>query len=77
MHPPGHSIHDLGGCRMGADPAKSVLNQYNQSHDIKNLFVVDGSSFVTPGSQNPTLTIMSLGMRAMDYLADEVKKGNV
>ena len=77
MHPPGHSIHDLGGCRMGADPAKSVLNQYNQSHDIKNLFVVDGSSFVTPGSQNPTLTIMTLGMRAMDYLADEVKKGNV
>ena len=53
MFPPGYSIHELGTCRMGDDPKKSVLNKWNQSHDIKNLFVVDGSSFVTGGYQNP------------------------
>ena len=74
---PGYSIHEVGTCRMGDDPKKSVLNKWNQSHDIKNLFVVDGSSFVTAGSQNPTMTILSLSMRASEYLADEAQKGNV
>ena len=77
MGPPGESIHELGGCRMGDDPKKSVLNKWNQSHDVKNLFVVDGGSFVTAGSQNPTITIMSLAMRACEYMVDEAKKGNV
>jgi choline dehydrogenase-like flavoprotein len=72
--PPGYSIHELGTCRMGADPKKSVLNAYNQSHDIKNLFVVDGSSFVTAGTQNPTMTICALAMRASEYLADKFAK---
>jgi choline dehydrogenase-like flavoprotein len=49
---PGYSIHELGTCRMGDNPKTSVLNRYNQSHDIKNLFVVDGSAFVTGGWQN-------------------------
>lgn len=71
-HPPGYSIHELGTCRMGDDPKKSVLNKWNQSHDVKNLFVVDGSSFVTGGYQNPTMTILSLSMRASEYLADEM-----
>ena len=62
---------------MGDNPKTSVLNKWNQSHDIKNLFVVDGSSFVTAGSQNPTMTILSLSMRASEYLADEAKKGSV
>jgi choline dehydrogenase-like flavoprotein len=75
--PPGYSIHELGTCRMGDDPKKSVLNKWNQSHDIKNLFVVDGSSFVTGGSQNPTMTILSLSMRASEYLADQMRAGNV
>ncbi len=75
--PPGESIHELGTCRMGADPKKSVLNGMNQSHDVKNLFVVDGSSFVTGGAQNPTLTILALSMRASEYLAAEMKKGNL
>jgi choline dehydrogenase-like flavoprotein len=75
--PPGYSIHELGTCRMGDDPKKSVLNKWNQSHDIKNLFVVDGSSFVTGGYQNPTMTILALSMRASEYLAEQMRTGNV
>jgi choline dehydrogenase-like flavoprotein len=77
MVPPGESIHELGTCRMGADPRKSVLNQFNQSHDVKNLFVVDGSSFVSGGSQNPTLTILALSMRSAEYMAEEMRKKNI
>jgi len=77
MVPPGESIHELGTCRMGDNPRTSVLNQWNQSHDVKNLFVVDGSSFVTGGSQNPTLTITALSMRASDYMAEEMRKGDL
>jgi choline dehydrogenase-like flavoprotein len=76
-NPPGYSIHELGTCRMGDDPKKSVLNKWNQSHDIKNLFVVDGSSFVTGGYQNPTMTIMSLSMRASDYIAGQMRAGSL
>jgi choline dehydrogenase-like flavoprotein len=77
MVPPGESIHELGTCRMGADPKKSVLNQWNQSHDVKNLFVLDGSAFASGGSQNPTLTIMALAMRASEYMAERMKKGEL
>jgi choline dehydrogenase-like flavoprotein len=77
MVPPGESIHELGTCRMGSDPKTSVLNQFNQSHDVKNLFVMDGSAFVSGGSQNPTLTILALSMRASEYLASEMQKRNV
>ena len=77
FYPPGYSIHEVGTARMGDNPKTSVLNKWNQSHDIKNLFVVDGSGFVTCGWQNPTMTILSLSMRASEYLADEMKKGNV
>lgn len=77
VNPPGYSIHELGTCRMGDDPKKSVLNKFNQSHDIKNLFVVDGSAFVTGGWQNPTMTILALSMRASEYLAEELQKGNL
>lgn len=77
MFPPGYSIHELGTCRMGDNPKTSVLNQWNQSHDVKNLFVVDGSSFVTGGTQNPTMTILALSWRACDYIVDQRKKGNL
>ena len=77
MFPPGYSIHELGTCRMGDNPKTSVLNKWNQSHDIKNLFVVDGSSFVTGGSQNPTMTICALSMRASEYLAEQMRKGEL
>lgn len=77
MFPPGYSIHELGTCRMGDDPKKSVLNKWNQSHDVKNLFVVDGSSFVTGGTQNPTMTILALSWRASDYIVEQKNKGNL
>ncbi len=73
MVPPGESIHELGTCRMGDNPKKSVLNKWNQAHDIKNLFVVDGSSFVSGGPQNPTLTILALSIRASEYLAEQMR----
>jgi len=73
----GWSIHELGTARMGTDPKTSVLNQFQQSHDVKNLSVVDGSSHVSASCQNPTWTIMSLAWRSCEYLADEFKKGNL
>lgn len=72
-NPPGYSIHELGTCRMGNDPKQSVLNKWNQSHDIKNLFVIDGSSFVSGGWQNPTMTILALAMRSSEYLAEQMR----
>jgi choline dehydrogenase-like flavoprotein len=76
-NPPGYSIHELGTCRMGDNPKTSVLNKWNQSHDIKNLFVVDGSSFVGSGWQNPTMTILALSMRSAEYLAEQLRQKNV
>lgn len=73
----GWSIHELGTSRMGNDPKTSVLNQYQQSHDVKNLFVVDGSSHVSASCQNPTWTIMALCWRSCEHLADEMRKGNL
>jgi choline dehydrogenase-like flavoprotein len=76
-NPPGYSIHELGTCRMGDDPKTSVLNKWSQSHDIKNLFVVDAASFVSAGWQNPTMTIVALAMRASEYLGEQMRQGNV
>lgn len=73
----GWSIHELGTARMGNDRKTSVLNQFQQSHDVKNLFVVDGSSHVSASCQNPTWTIMALCWRSCDYLADQFRKGNL
>jgi choline dehydrogenase-like flavoprotein len=77
MYPPGCSIHEIGTCRMGEDPKKSVLNRWNQSHDIRNLFVVDGSSFVSGGYQNPTMTILALSLRASEHLAELVNERDI
>ncbi len=74
---PGRIIHELGTARMGADPKKSVLNKYNQVHDVPNVFVTDGAAFVGAANQNPTLTILALTMRACEYLAGEMKRGNI
>ena len=73
----GSAIHEHGTCRMGADPKRSALNRFNQMHEVKNLFVVDGSSFPTATEKNPTLTILALSWRATDYLAEQVKKGEL
>jgi choline dehydrogenase-like flavoprotein len=75
--PEGWSIHELGTARMGANPKTSVTNSFGQAHDVKNLFVVDGSTFVSAGCQNPTWTILALAWRASDYILDEARKGNL
>lgn len=77
MTAPGRIIHELGTARMGNDPTTSVLNKFNQSHDVKNLFVTDGAAFVGAANQNPTLTILALTIRACEYLSDEMKRGNI
>ena len=70
-------IHEIGTARMGSNPKTSVLNQYCQAHDVKNLFVTDGAAFVTNSDKNPTLTIMALSWRASDYLLEQAKKGTL
>ena len=74
---PGTIIHEVGVARMGDSPKTSVLNSFCQAWDAKNLFVVDGASFVSNPDKNPTLTINALAWRAAEYLAEEMKKGNV
>ena len=73
----GSAIHEHGCCRMGDDPRRSALNAWNQMHEVKNLFVVDGSAFTSASEKNPTLTILALAWRATDYLAEEIRKGNL
>ena len=75
--PPGLAIHEVGTARMGQDPKDSVLNSYNQTHDVPNLFVTDGSSFCSTAVQNPSLTFMALTVRAVDYAANEMKAGRI
>ncbi|HEY5824283.1 MAG TPA: GMC family oxidoreductase [Cyclobacteriaceae bacterium] len=74
---PGRIIHEVGTTRMGNDPKKSALNKYNQAHDCKNLFVVDGGAFVSQADKNPTWTILALSMRASEYIMEEMKKQNI
>jgi choline dehydrogenase-like flavoprotein len=75
--PSGFASHETGTCRMGNDPRTSVLNSYCRSHDVKNLFVVDGSCFTTFPEKNPTLTIMAMAVRAARHISDEVRRGNL
>lgn len=74
---PGQIIHEVGTVRMGDDKKKSALNKYNQAHDCKNLFVVDGGPFVSQADKNPTWTILALSMRASDFIVEEMKKQNI
>jgi choline dehydrogenase-like flavoprotein len=73
----GDIIHEVGAIRMGNDPKAAPLNKYCQSNDVKNLFVADAAPFVTNPDKNPTLTIVALAWRTADYLAEEMRKGNV
>ena len=66
----GLASHETGTCRMGHDPRTSVLNPFCRAHDVANLFVVDGSPFVTLPEKNPTLTIMALAVRTARHIAD-------
>jgi choline dehydrogenase-like flavoprotein len=77
IDPPGEAIHEHGTCRMGVDPKTSAVNGFGQMHAVKNLFVVDGSIFPSATEKNPTLTILAVAWRATDYLASEMKKGNL
>ncbi|MFM8851490.1 MAG: GMC family oxidoreductase [Cytophagales bacterium] len=77
LETPGRIIHEVGTVRMGTDKKKSALNGFNQAHDCKNLFVVDGGPFVSQADKNPTWTILALSMRASDYIIDEMKKQNI
>ena len=74
---PGHIIHEVGGALIGDDPKKSVCNQWNQTWDVKNVFLCDGAPFASNADKNPTLTIMALAWRACDHLVDEAKKGSL
>ena len=74
---PGRIIHEVGTVRMGNDKKKSATNKFNQAHDCKNLFVVDGGPFVSQADKNPTWTILALSMRASEYIIDELKKQNI
>ena len=75
--PPGLAIHEMGTARMGHDPTTSVLNKYNQAHDIPNLFVTDGSFMTSSACQNPSLTYMAFTARAANYAVKEFKNGNL
>ena len=66
-------IHELGGARMGADPKSSVVNANCQTHDVKNVFVADGSPFTSQADKNPTWTIMALSWRTSEYIANQMK----
>jgi choline dehydrogenase-like flavoprotein len=74
---PGQVIHEVGTTCMGSDPEESVLNQYCQSWDVKNLFVTDGGCFASNADKNPTLSIMAIAWRSCDHLAQELRKGNI
>lgn len=74
---PGLGIHEMGTARMGRDPKTSVLNEWNQIHACKNVFVTDGACMTSAACQNPSLTYMALTARAADYAVDELKKGNL
>ncbi len=75
--PGGRIIHELGTTRMGRDPRTSVVNEYSQAHEVKNLFVADGGPFVSQADKNPTWTILALSMRTSEYIAELRKKGEV
>ena len=74
---PGEVIHEVGTTRMGNNPKTSVVNKYEQLHDAKNVFIVDGGPFVSQADKNPTWTIMALSWRTSEYIVNELKKQNI
>jgi choline dehydrogenase-like flavoprotein len=75
--PPGLDIHEMGGCRMGKDPKTSLLNEYNQFHTCKNVFVTDGACMTSTGNQSPSILYMALTARAANHAVEQLKKGNL
>jgi choline dehydrogenase-like flavoprotein len=74
---PGRIIHEVGTTRMGSDPKTSVVNEFEQMHDVKNVFIVDAGPFVSQADKNPTWTILALACRTSDYIVEELKKQNL
>ena len=74
---PGLDIHEMGGCRMGKDPKRSMLNEWNQLHQCKNVFVTDGAAMASTGNQSPSLLYMAMTARAVDHAVNELKKRNL
>ena len=74
---PGLDIHEMGGARMGHDPKTSILNNFNQVHACKNVFVTDGACMTSTSCQNPSLTYMAFTARAADHAVSEMNKGNI
>jgi choline dehydrogenase-like flavoprotein len=72
-----YSRHLMGTCRMGDDPQSSVVDRWNRAHSVPNLFIVDGSSLVTSGRQQPTATIQALAYRAAEYITEASRRGEV
>lgn len=77
MQAPGLDIHEMGGVRMGADPKTSLLNEWNQLHHCKNVFVTDGACMTSTGSQSPSILYMAFTARAVNHAVEELKKGNL
>ena len=77
ISPPGLAIHEMGTARMGRDPKTSVLNEHNQAHEAKNLFLTDGACMASSSCVNPSLTYMALTARACDFAVSEIKKNNL
>jgi choline dehydrogenase-like flavoprotein len=74
---PGNANHEMGIARMGHDPRTSVLNKFNQMHEVPNVFITDGSCMTSGSCLNPSLTYMALTARACDYAFKELKKNNI
>ena len=74
---PGLDIHEMGGVRMGRDPKTSLLNEWNQVHQCKNVFVTDGACMTTTGNQSPSILYMAFTARAANHAVEELKKGNI
>ena len=75
--PPYPSTHNLGTCRMSEKASDGVCNKFGQTHDVKNLFISDGSQFTTGGAENPTLTIVTLAIRQADHIAEQMSKNEI
>ena len=73
--PPYPATHNIGTCRMSARPEDGVVNAHGQAHDVKNVFVSDGSQFTTGAAANPTLTIVALAIRQAEYIAEQLQSG--
>ena len=75
--PQSAGFHLLGTCRMGNDPNASVVDRFHRTHEVKNLFICDGSSLVTSGRGQPTMTIMALAFRAAEHIGEFARRGEI